>query len=987
MIAFPIFLAGFLAGPAPVPPWANVEVHLYDTSQVPILRDDSSASRLTALGTRPSSTLDTGAYKLDLSGSKSISVTTGGGGVGVDASLLVNVKGQLSENVFLEGSLSDQNVPVQPQGNTANLREVDNKYLRVYGNHYEYLLGDYFLGYGRAGEDRFAIKADGARLEYGRSGFGVSAQYALSKGLFHTDTLRGVDGKQSGYYLRGRDGNSYITVLAGTERIWRNGVLLQRGNDYTIDYAEGRVDFLKNIWVTGENLFSAEFQYTENSFPRSVFATEVSDTLGRFRFGVRAIQEWDDKNNPATGEPDALTLGRYENAGDSTVTDSLGHAVPFPKVLTSTAVSAEWEGGEQGHDRFVLLGSRWDQNLYSTVDDENNLGYSTRFSGVHRFGKPLDQGGLLRLEIDPAHEHRSRNFTSFHQLVEARSFRDAWNLDGSVGERNFDANSLRLSLEPRTGFQVGAEGGLAGGKMFDSISAKSKRGEVFAQLHSESTRVDLSSQAKLATDPNRRDNYRQNLASSAMIGGWNPKLGVLHDEWLLAVPVGTAKSHLWQPDASLESPTLWNRWIWTSAANALYSLSNYGGQLAASKDSLLDIGFSQRLRLLSWGIFSGEVFAARRFHQEWKLQTDGTRSSFPEKAFYDQAQIDLAASGYPQGYGVQTHYQVNRTAEIPLINAYQKVDSGRGDYAFDSLLNSYQKVETGGDYIFSGLRRDTTLGSRPYQDLQWTMRVDLSPGKWSKRISGVLADIDLSLDLATDYQDSSSDPVPLPRLTDAQIEGVRSGRARYEPSLRWHAPNGKRSATFRYQRDYSKGAGIYAYRELDSKTDAEYRWAWSDDWEALWGGALQSKDREGLTSSSPAAASHTDAQQARVELYRHLPRSFTLVPGLEYEAVRGTDAGLPLDLQGFTPRARLEKGSFFGGRASVEYALHYLYGQGEGSYFATEGYRKGLTNRIEVLAQSELQSHLHLNLSYLARLEPHASSWDQRMTAEMRALF
>ncbi|HAO98767.1 MAG TPA: hypothetical protein DCQ83_01845 [Fibrobacteres bacterium] len=980
-----LLLNSLISGPVPAPPWAHSEIHLHDSADVPVFRNDSVHVESQ---TFKDTTIDTGAYHVDFSGSKSLSVTTGqGNGVGVDASLLVNVKGQIAENVFIEGSLSDQNVPVQPQGNTASLREVDNKYLRVYGRQYEYLLGDYFLNYGREGEDRFAIKADGARLGYVHSGFGLTAMYALSKGVFHTDTLHGVDGKQSGYYLRGRDGSAFITVLAGTERVWRNGSLLLRGADYTIDYSDGRVDFLKAVWVTGENLFTVEFQYTEQVFPRSVAGTELSDTLGAFRFSARMIQEWDDKDNPAAGTPGDSALHRYELAGDSILTDSSG-AVSLPQKLAAGVFAAEWDGGEKGKGRFVALGSLWDKNLYSERDDGDNLGFSTRYHGIHRFGSPLDQGGLLRLELEPTHEHRSKNFSAFHQTVETRTFRDQWNLDAKTGERNFDANSLRLAVELYSGFQVGGGGGLAYGRIGDTLRVTSQRGEGFIKLHRTNADVDLSTEAKLAADPNRRDNYREKLNAATKLFGWIPKLQVVHDLWMTDVSpsVTSAQSELWQPTVSLESAPLWNRWIWDTEVNSLYGRSNYTSKLSARQDSLFDIGVSQRLRLLDWGPFSGDAYAARRFHREWLLQTDGTLSHKPQETIYDQAELDFAASGYPKGYGLQTHYQVSRTAEAPLVNAYQKVDSGKGDYVFDSLLNAYQRVELGGDYVFAGLQRDTTLGRRPYQELQWNIHLDLSPGKWPVGIGGVLADVDLSLDLATDYQDSSSDPVPLPRLTDAQIDAVRSGRTHYEPFLRWHAPSGTSSATLRYQRDYLRGAGLYAFREFDWRTDAEYRWSWSEEWEAAWSGMVQSKSRRGLSTSS-ISESRVDARQTRLELYRHLPHSFTLVPSMQYGSAQGENVGFPFDLQEVTTKARIEKGSFFGGRASVEYAWHYLFGQGEGGYFTTDGYRKGITHRIEALAQSELQSHLHLNFSYLARLEPHATSWDQKMTAEMRAVF
>jgi hypothetical protein len=103
-----------------------------------------------------------GKYRLNYSGSKSMAVTVGsGGGLGLDASLFLNLDGQVAEDVFVEGQLSDQNVPIQPEGNTATLKEVDTKFMRVYGKRYAYTLGDYMLEYGLAGEDRFIAKVQG----------------------------------------------------------------------------------------------------------------------------------------------------------------------------------------------------------------------------------------------------------------------------------------------------------------------------------------------------------------------------------------------------------------------------------------------------------------------------------------------------------------------------------------------------------------------------------------------------------------------------------------------------------------------------------------------------------------------------------------------------------------------------------------------------------------------------------------------------------
>jgi hypothetical protein len=670
--------------------------------------------------------------------------------------------------------------------------------------------------------------------------------------------------------------------------------------------------------------------------------------------------------------------------------DSLGLPLRLPRSLSSAVLSAEWEGAEDGRGRFTLLGSLLDKNLYSNRDDDDNSGFSTRYQGLHAFGKPLDRGGSTRLILEPGHEHRSRNFASFHQTVDPRVFRDAWNLDASVGERNFDANRLRLTLEPWSGWTLGGGAGLASGRLGDSstaASAESRRVETFAGATVGTVKVEASAEAKRATDPRRRDNDRRRLRGEAAVSGWLPFAEVLQDVWHTeTADARLAESELWQPRVGLESPALGDRWIWTTDADALYGRSNYGGLETARRDSLADIGLSQGLRLLAWGPLSGDVYLSRRHHRAWLPEAGGGRPASSEVSVYDQAEANLILADALKGYVAQTHYRASRTAETPLVEAYTQVEEGRGDYAYDSLLNAYYRAEAGGNYVLAGLVRDTTLGSRPYQDLQWSARLDLSPGKFPVRIGGFLADADFALEIETDHQDSASGALPLPRLTDAQIEAVRSGRARYEPSLRWNGPAGDRSAHLRYSREYAKGAGLYAYRERRQEGEAEYRLQWNEDWESALNGFLEIRRRQGLTAST-GLESRVNGQRAQALLYRHFPRALTVSTSLQYRRAEGEDGGFPFDLQGVVPAIRVEKGAFFGGRASGEYGLHTLFGRGEGSYFATEGYRRGVTHRVELLAQSAVQTHLHLNASYLARLEPGASSWSQRFSAEARAVF
>ena len=101
----------------------------------------------------------------------------------------------------------------------------------------------------------------------------------------------------------------------------------------------------------------------------------------------------------------------------------------------------------------------------------------------------------------------------------------------------------------------------------------------------------------------------------------------------------------------------------------------------------------------------------------------------------------------------------------------------------------------------------------------------------------------------------------------------------------------------------------------------------------------------------------------------------------------GATSSGDLNLQGLRPTLKLEKTSLFNGRAFVEYGLIYYWGEGEGDYYATDGYLRGLTHRVQANSQFQVGEHMHLNFDYVVRLEPRASSPTQKLTAEARAVF
>jgi hypothetical protein len=936
-----------------------------------------------------------GEYRLDYSGSKSMAVTMGsGGGLGLDAALYINLEGQVAGNTFIEGQLSDQNVPVQPEGNTATLKEVDTKFMRVYGSNYSYVLGNYLLDHGVDGEDRYRAKVQGVEGMWKRGQHLVKGSWSLAEGQYASDTLRGVDGKQRGYYLRGRDGRQFITVLAGTERLWRNGSPLKRGVDYTIDYSEGRVDFQNAVIVTSENLFSAEFQYTDQDYGRSLLGGEVADTAGAFRWSLRGISERENKDNPLTAAFDSTMTRRFAALGDDTYTDSLERRVAMPTLHSAAAANFGWQG--HGHEsRATFLLSQLDRNLYSTLDDQDNAGYSTRYRGSQTAGRAFDEGGWSRAHLSVDHEYRSGRYRSFKQLTEPRGFLETWNLDASVGESGFLANRVRVEERPWSKVMLGLEAGRAETLLDrpadDSAAALpealSRRGAVFGKLGGERTFVEASSEAKLARSPFRRDNYRQAGRLRLEAAGLVPSFTWVRNEWLAASQDGSlGRSIKQEPEAGLSSRTLLGHLTFSATTSLLSQRSDWGGRLEAVRDSVRDWGFSQRMEVLALGPWTTDVFYSYRNHRQWRLDGNGAHAPLPEESHFNQVEWNNHLSEHRKGYGLVSSYRVSQTAELPLVEAYRKVPEGRGNYRYDSLLNAYHEVETGGDHILIGLERDTTLGSRPYQDLSWTAHLELAPARFPFAVKGVLADVEFDLALSFDHQDTSGEASLLPLFTDAAIEAVRSGRSRYSPSLHWKGPDGRKAANLRIDRAYSRTAGLYAARERRFDQRADYRQEVGEQWEYALEQGYENRHRAGLTASGDGL-SESGSWIYGLRALRRLPRDFALEGRAQYQATGGRSPAGDLDLKGVKPALKLEKTSLYNGRAFLEYGVIWFWGEGEGNFYATDGFRRGLTHRMEANAQFQVGGHMHLNFDYVVRLEPGASAPDQKLTAEARAVF
>jgi hypothetical protein len=248
----------------------------------------------------------------------------------VNSSLNLQLSGKLSEDVGILAAITDNNIPIQPEGNTQQIQEFDKVYIQLFTKKTHLTAGDFELQRPLSYFMNLTKKAQGGLLNTnfempktakGKSmgNMDVTVSGAISKGKYAKNTLISVEGNQGPYKLTGANGETYIIILAGTEKAYIDGKLLTRGadNDYTIDYNLGEITFTPQIMITKDKRIVVEFEYSDKNYARSMYsaATDYKGKHGDLRFNF--YSEQDLKNQPVQQELTDAEKELLFNIGDS----------------------------------------------------------------------------------------------------------------------------------------------------------------------------------------------------------------------------------------------------------------------------------------------------------------------------------------------------------------------------------------------------------------------------------------------------------------------------------------------------------------------------------------------------------------------------------------------------------------------------------------------------------------------------------------------
>jgi hypothetical protein len=258
---------------------------------------------------------------LDISGSKTFGIEMGNrSDLKLQQSLDLRLTGRVSKDVNLLAILSDQDIPFQPDGSTAELQDLDRILVRLESPRAGASLGDVSLT--ASGLSFLDLHRDVEGFSGNASLGGAKAQGAIAsaKGEFASREFFGEEGKQGPYRLTDRTGNTDIVIVAGSEKIWMDGVLLHRGEeeDYVIDYSLGEITFTSRRVVTATSTISVDYQYATARYQRHITFLNGEDKLGSFgTLKATYYSEGDNADHPLGGELSQSEIDQLAAEGDS----------------------------------------------------------------------------------------------------------------------------------------------------------------------------------------------------------------------------------------------------------------------------------------------------------------------------------------------------------------------------------------------------------------------------------------------------------------------------------------------------------------------------------------------------------------------------------------------------------------------------------------------------------------------------------------------
>ncbi len=335
-----------------------------------------------------------------------------------DASVIsafnLQLSGKLNNDVEILASITDENVPIQPEGNTQTLQDFDKIFIQLSKGASKAIGGDFSITKPRGYFLNMFKRAQGLSLsttvwnknifkkEELVGGMNFKMEGGVARGKFRRQEFQGVEGNQGPYRLTGNDGESQLIILSGSESVYIDGKKLERGqeNDYIIDYNTAELTFTAKQIITKDKRIVVEFEYSDRKYQRWMAHFSTEWQYKKIGYRINYFGEFDDRNSPLVQALTDIEKQLMYNIGDtllnsySPAVDSVGfntNEILYRRIDTTVSAGTytifeystasdsaffrcSFSNLGKGNGNYVLLNSTANGRVFKWVAPDSSTG-------------------------------------------------------------------------------------------------------------------------------------------------------------------------------------------------------------------------------------------------------------------------------------------------------------------------------------------------------------------------------------------------------------------------------------------------------------------------------------------------------------------------------------------------------------------------------------------------------------------------------------